>query len=188
MPTHLRNRMAHIFVVEDVDAWTKWANANNVAPEVVAFARLRRELLHMMPHGDENAFPTPRSITKAAKFVHAPKEHRMRLFASHIGDAPAAELDGFIELYHSIGSLDDIVTNPDSAPVPSEPSIRFATCTGLGRIATRKNLGNIIQYAKRLPREFEVLVVTDATGRDTSLKNTTAYSNWAIRNQDLTLQ
>jgi hypothetical protein len=188
MPTHLRNRMAHIYITPDVDAWTKWANTNSVAPEVVAFVRLRRELLHMMPKGDENAFPTPRSITKAAKYVHAPREHRMRLFATLIGDAVAAELDGFIELYRSLGSLDDIVADPDGADVPSEPSLKFAVCTGLGRIATRKNFPAIIRYAQRLNRESEMLVVTDATGRDAALKNVAAYSAWAVRNADLTIQ
>jgi hypothetical protein len=188
MPTHMRNRFAHLFVTPDVNAWCVWANANHVAPEVVAFIRLRRELLHMMPKGDENAFPTPRSITKAAKYVNAPKEHRMRLFASLIGDAVAAELDGFIELYRSLGSLDDIIADPDGASVPSEPSLRFAVCTGLGRMATRKNFPSIIRYAKRLNRESEVLVVTDATGRDASLKNVAAYGKWAVDNQDLTVQ
>jgi hypothetical protein len=188
MPTQVRNRFQHVYVTPDVDAWVNWANANNVAPEVVAFVRLRRELIHMMPRGDENAFPSPRSLTKAAKHVHAPQEHRLRLFASHIGDGPAAELDGFIELYRSIGALDDIVNDPDNANIPTEASLRFAVCTGLGRIATRKNLNNIIRYAKRLPREFEVLVVADSTVRDPSLKNTPAYGKWACDNQDLTIQ
>jgi hypothetical protein len=188
MPTHMRNRFAHLFIAPDVNAWCCWANANKVAPEVVAFIRLRREFLHVMPKGDENAFPTPRSITKAAKYVSAPRDQRMRLFASLIGDAYAAELDGFIELYRSLGSLDDIVADPDGAPVPTEPSCRYAVCTGLGRLATRKNFPAIIRYAKRLNRESEVLVVTDATGRDESLKNIAAYGAWAVANQDLTIQ
>lgn len=188
MPTHMRNRFAHLFITPDVNAWCGWANANAVAPEVVAFIRLRRDFLHVMPKGDENAFPTPRSLTKAAKYVNAAKAQRLRLFASLIGDAYASELDGFIELYRSLGDLDDIVADPDGAPVPSEPSCRYAVCTGLARMATRKNFPAIIRYAKRLNRESEVLVVTDATGRDGSLKNTATYGSWAVDNQDLTLQ
>jgi hypothetical protein len=188
MPTQMRNKMSHLYITPDVNSWCAWANANGVAPEVVAFIRLRRELLHMMPKGDENAFATPRSITKAAKYVNAPKEHRMRLFASLIGDAVAAELDGFIELYRSLGSLDDIIANPAGAPVPTEPSCKYAVCTGLGRMATRKNFPAIIQYAKRMDREREALIVTDATGRDASLKNTPAYGKWAVENQDLSIQ
>lgn len=189
MPTQMRNKMAHLYITPDVNAFATWANANGVAPELVAFVRLRRnDVLHIMPKGEENAYPTPRSLTKAAKYVNAPKEHRMRLFASLIGDAVAAELDGFIELYRSLGSLDDIVADPDNAPVPTESSTRFAVCTGLGRIANRKNFAAIIRYAQRLNRESEILTVTDATGRDENLKNVAAYGSWAVRNQSVTLQ
>jgi hypothetical protein len=142
----------------------------------------------MMPKGDENAFPTPRTLEKCKKYINAPKHLRLRLFATHIGDAVAGELDAFIELFRSIGTLDGIVADPDNAPVPTEPSIRFATCTGLGRIATRKSFPAIIKYAERLPRESQILVVIDATDRDESLKNTAAYGSWAVKNQDILLQ
>jgi hypothetical protein len=46
----------------------------------------------------------------------------------------------------------------------------------------------VIAYAKRLPREFEVLTVTDAVSRDDKLANVAAYSKWAIDNQDVTVQ
>jgi hypothetical protein len=194
MPTALRNRFAHIFIVADIDAWCVWANANNVAPELVAFQRLRRGehngngVLHVMPKGDENAFPTPRSWTRCGKYVNAPKLHRVRLFASHVGDAYAAEFDGFVELYHSLGSLDDIVKNPKTAPLPTEPSQRYAVCTGLARLATKKTMPQIIEYAERLPRESQIMVVTDATRRDETLKNTAAYGAWAVSNQDVLMQ
>jgi hypothetical protein len=190
MPTALRNRFAHIYVTVDVKAWCDWANTANVAPELVAFIRLRgKDVLHVMPRGDENAFPTPRSLTDSAEYVDDPKDVRMALFAGCIGDAAAAEFDGFIELYRSLGSLEDIVADPQNAPVPTEPSSRYAVCTGLGRLATRQTLPNIITYAKRLKhRESEILVVHDATTRDPSLKETTTYGKWAVENQDLIAQ
>lgn len=189
MPTALRNRFAHLFVRPDVEAWAKWATANDVAKEVVAFVRLRRELIHVMPRGDENAFPTPRSLTKSAKYVNAHRSVRSKLFAAHIGDAYAAELDGFIDLFASIGSLADIVKNPDTAPLPTDASIRYATVTGLGRLADRENFGNIIRYVERFSqRDVGVLAVHDATIRIPTLKNTTEYGAWAVKNQDLILQ
>lgn len=188
MPTHMRNRFAHLFVAPDVEAWASWAVANGVAPEMIAFVRLRRELIHRMPKGDENAFPTPRSLTKAAKYVHAPKEDRQRLIAAHVGDDVAAECDGFIRLYHSLGTLDDIIRDPENAKLPTEASERFAVCTGLGRLATRKNFPQIMKYAARLAREPQMLVVHDATVRDESLKQTAAYSKWAVDNSDLIMQ
>jgi hypothetical protein len=189
MPTALRNRFAHIYVTVDVKAWCDWANANSVAPELVAFIRLRgKDVLHVMPRGDENAFPTPRSLTDSAEYVNEPKDVRLSLFAGCIGEGTAAEFDGFIELYRSFGSLEDIIADPKGAPVPTEPSARYAVCTGVARLANRKNLPAIIEYAKRLPRENQILVVHDATTRDPSLKETTAYGKWAVDNQDIILQ
>jgi len=49
MPTHLRNRFAHLFVTPDVDAWCKWANANKVAPEVVRMRSRLRDRSRKLP-------------------------------------------------------------------------------------------------------------------------------------------
>jgi AAA domain (dynein-related subfamily) len=189
MPTALRNRFAHLFVTPDVNAFCHWANANGVPPEAVAFIRLRRELIHRMPRGDENTFPTPRSLTAAAKYVPVKDVAlRQKLFAAHIGADVAGELNGFIELYQSLGSLDAIIADPDNAPVPSEPSQLYAVCVGLGRMATRANWSKIVKYAERLPAEKEILLVHDAVIRDPKLKDTASYSAWAVKHQDVILQ
>ena len=188
MPTALSNRFAHHHVTPDVEAWANWANKNDIAPELVAFIRLRRELLHVMPKNGENSFPTPRSWARCSKYVKAPANHRLRLFASHVGDAYAAELDAFIELYRSLGDLADIIKNPHNAKVPTEPSARYAVCTGLARMATRANFAAIVTYAKRLPRELQILIVHDVTTRQPDLKNTQVYGAWAVANQDITVQ
>jgi hypothetical protein len=195
MPSHVRNRFAHLIVVPDLPAWCDWANKNAVAPELVAFLRLRqgenggKGLLHVMPKGDENAYPTPRSWVKAAKYVNAPKQYRAKLIAAHVGTAYATEFDAFIDLYRSIGDLQDIVKNPKAAKLPNDPSTRYATCTGLARMATKGNIANVVEYVKRLKhRESEALVMHDATTRDEALKNTAIYGAWAVANQDLTIQ
>jgi len=195
MPTHVRNRFAHLVVVPDIPAWCDWAVQNNVAPELVAFQRLRagelggKGLLHVMPTDDNtNAYPTPRSWVKAAKYVGAPKALRVKLMAAHVGAPYASEFDAFIDLYRSIGDLQDIVKNPATAKLPENASTRYAVSTGIARMATKANIDNVVVYAKRLPRESQILVIHDATLRDQSLKNTKAYGAWAVENQDLVIQ
>jgi hypothetical protein len=185
MPTALRNRFAHLYITPDVAAWAAWATANDVAPEMVAFVRFRRELLHKMPVGDENAFATPRSLTKAAAFVNAPMDVRRDLIAAHVGDDVAGEIEGFLQLYESLGSLENIVENPETAKLPTEPSQRYAVCTGLARLATRQNFSKIMIYANRLDGEGQVLLTHDATLRNPKLKETVAYSKWAVANQNV---
>jgi hypothetical protein len=188
MPTALRNRFSHLYCKADLPAWTAWANKNGIAQELVAFMRLRPDFIHVMPVGDENAFPTPRSWAQCSDFVDAPREDRLALFASFVGEAYATELDAFIDLFHSIGSLDAFIKDPKGSKLPTEPSIRFAVCTGLARLATKKTFPAIVEFAKRLPPESEVLVVTDATQRDEELKNTSVYGEWAVKNQHISIQ
>ncbi|PWT79145.1 MAG: ATPase [Chloroflexi bacterium] len=191
MPTALRNRFAHIYVVADVNAWAKWATANNIAPEFVAFARFRRELFddtRGLPVGDENAFLTFRSFTRASEYAYEDVDVRQELIGTHVGDDSASEIEGFIRLYQSLGSLEDIVRDPENAKLPTEASERYAVATGLARLATRKNWTQIMKYTNRLDGERQRLLVHDATIRDPSLKETTAYSQWAIKHQDMIMQ
>jgi len=202
MPSHIRNRFSHLHVIPDIPSWCDWAGKNGIAPELVAFQRLRsgelngKGLLHVMPKDDNvNAYPTPRSWVKAAKYVGAPKALRVKLMAAHVGAAYASEFDAFIDLYQSIGDLQDIIKNPATAKLPDSPSTRYAVCTGLARMATKANLAAIHQYVKRIEdgagkqhRESEALVMHDATSRDETLKNTAVYGKWAVSSQDITIQ
>jgi AAA domain (dynein-related subfamily) len=182
MPTALRNRFAHINVSYDIEAWARWASKNNVPAEIVAFVRFRRELFGVLPKGDENEFLTPRSVTRAGKYINAPIGLRQELFGGLIGHPQAAELESFLQLYRSLGTLDGILRDPQGANIPTEPSQRYAVATGLARIVDRKTMPALVDYAARLPREFEVLAVTDATTRDETLKSVKAYGDWAARN------
>lgn len=188
MPTALRNRFAHFYITPDVNAWTDWAITNDVAVEMIAFVRFRPALIHKMPQGDENAFPTPRSLTKAAEYVDAPKDVRRDLIAAEVGDDCASEIDGFIDMYHSIGTLDDIIADPDNARIPTEGSQRYAVFTGLASKATRANFNKIMRYAERLDSEGQTLLIHDATTRDPKLKETAGYSRFAVNNQHVTIQ
>jgi hypothetical protein len=202
MPTALRNRFAHFNVEPTVSGYTKWASANGVDPYLVAFLNFRQALLHIMPGQtvddgeikismdvEANAFPTPRSWTSAGEFLNEAPELRQMLVAAHVGEGPAAELEGFLRVCHSVPTLDDVIANPKTAKVPAEgdAASRYAICALICRSATRENFDVLLQYAARLGREFEVLTAVDAVKRHPELATTGAFGTWAVGNQDITL-
>jgi hypothetical protein len=200
MPTALRNRFAHFNIEPCVKAWTTWASANNVDPYLIAFLNFRPALLHIMPgqtvddgeikvtiDPEANSFPTSRSWTRGGKFINRPASLRQPLIASKVGDGPAAELEAFLRVCHSIPTLDDVVANPLTAKCPTDPASKWAIVAMICRSATRENFDNLLQYAARLGREFEVLCSVDATKRHPELKTTQTFTSWAINNQDITL-
>lgn len=188
MPTALRNRFAHFEVEADLAAWADWALANGVAPEVVAFVKFRPALLHVMPKGEENAFPTPRAWAKVAKMVDKPNVVRQHIVASLVGDGPSAEFEGFLRVFRHLPDIQQILADPMKAKLPpsNEPAAIWATCGAIAKLATRANFANVLKYASRLPNEFAVMTGLDAVKRDPSLKTAPGYAQWAVSVQGVT--
>ena len=189
IPTPLRNRFEHFTLEVDLNAWCDWATKAGLAPQVIAFIRFRPNLLHKMPDGDDMAFPTPRSWAQAAKFVNDDIDIRQSLIAGQIGDAPAAELEGFLQIWKELPSIDAILRDPEKTKVPGtdQPAVQYAVATALARRVTKDTFANALIYAMRLPREFEIICATDAVKRDPKLKTAKGFTEWAARNAEVVL-
>jgi ATPase family associated with various cellular activities (AAA) len=194
MGTALANRLTHIDVEADLKAWLSWAGRVQLNPAIVAFLMLRGEgkpqrpgLLHMFdPDKPEvRAFPSPRSWEAAADYVDAPDAIRHGLIAGTVGEAAAAEFEGFLQVYRTMPPLPSIIANPDAAPVPAEPSLRYAVSMALSTAANAANFGNVLKYMARVGREFEICTATDAVRRKPDLASTAPYIHWAARNADV---
>ncbi len=62
MATALANRMVHVALSADVEAWLAWGAANNLHALVLAFIRARPDRLFELPPSDATpAYPTPRA-------------------------------------------------------------------------------------------------------------------------------
>jgi hypothetical protein len=198
MPTALRNRFRHFNIEPCIKAWTEWAAGNGVDPYLIAFLNFRPALLHIMPGQtvddgeikvsmdvEANSFPTPRSWADGGEFLNC--QSRQALVASNVGNGPAAELEGFLRVCHSIPTLDQVIADPLNAKCPSDPASKWAIVAMICRSATKENFDALLQYAARLGREFEVLCSVDATKRHPELKLTGTFTSWAVNNQDITL-
>ena len=188
----MNNRFSHIACVPDLAAWQAWANANAVEPLLCAFLNFQNSrgvaALHVPGDGGAVAWASPRSWVQAAKFIDEPKATRVHLFASQVGDALAAEFEGFIELFKALPSLESIIADPLNAKLPHDAATAYAISAALSRKATRGNFAAIVDYAQRIgaaiSREFETVAVLEAVKRDASLKESGAYTAWAVRNAD----
>ena len=204
MGTALANRLCHVPVdspasPDGVKEWTAWGSANNVHPMMLAFMMLRGApsgiagepgfqpgLLHNFdPASPEPAFPSPRSVTEAAKACDAPRHIRRGIVQGLCGEGFAAEFDGFAEIYGSLPPILSILSNPTGAKVPDAPSAQFAVSMALGRAATPSNFASVLTYMARVGREFEIVTVTDALRRCPDLTDTAAFITWAARNGDV---
>ena len=82
-------------------------------------------------------------------------------------------------------NLDAIVLNPAREAVPENAAAQYAVASALARRASDTNFDRMYQYVKRLPREFNVLCVRDASVYSPAIRSTAAYTKWAAENHHI---
>ena len=177
----------HLELVPDLDKWCKWAIRNNVAPEVIAFNRLRPELHNAFdPKALGNSFPCPRIWAKVSKFVNKlAKDTALPFFSGALGDGPAAEFMSFLRLYGTMPNLDEVLLHPATADVPTDPSVLYAVAGAMARKVTKDNARRAFTYMKRLSVEFQTVWLRDAVQINPDLYRVPEFNEWAIENAEL---
>jgi len=186
MPTPLRNRFVHIDFEVDVQEWSEWAIRSGICPEIIAFVRFRPELLSAFDR-DANAFPSPRSWEFVSRIIGCQHGRHVEheLFAGAVGMGAATEFSGFLRMFRDLPPIDAILLNPAGEPVPGDPGAQYAIATALARYASDTNFDRICQYLRRMPAEFSVLCVRDASVHSPQIRTTAAYTKWAIENHHI---
>ena len=183
MPTPLRNRFVHLEFEVDMQEWSEWAIQAGVRPEVIAFLRFRSELLNAFDR-DANAFPSPRSWEFVSRILDSAPDPGVEheLFAGAVGSGAATEFSAFLRMFRELPNIDAILVNPHKEPVPENAAAQYAVASALAHRASDTNLDRICVYLDRMPTEFSVLCVRDASLREPAIRHTAAYTKWAIQN------
>ena len=187
MNSALANRFVHLEMIPDLEDWCKWAITHGIEPAVIAFLRFRPDLLNNFDR-TARSFPTPRAWEFISK-ITAKQPNRaveLALFEGAIGHGAAIEYAAFLQLFRNLPSIDSILLNPDKAAVPAnDPATLWAISSALARRATVQNIRRVITYLDRMPQEYAVMSVKDATARDASLCSTAEFTQWAINHADV---
>jgi hypothetical protein len=183
MPTPLRNRFVHLEFEVDLQDWSEWAIEAGIRPEVIAFLRFRQELLSAFDR-DANAFPSPRSWEFVSRILDATPDQSVEheLFSGAVGSGAATEFSAFLKTFRELPNIDAILLNPLKEPVPENAAAQYAVASALAHCATDTNFDRICTYLGRMPTEFSVLCVRDASLRQPAVQHTPAFTKWATTN------
>lgn len=183
MPTPLRNRFVHLEFEVDAQEWSEWAIQAGIRPEVIAFLRFRPEVLSAFDR-DANAFPSPRSWEFVSRILDSVPSQSVEheLFAGAVGAGAATEFSAFLRMFRELPNIDAILLNPLQEPVPESAAAQYAVASALARCASDINFDRVCLYLDRLPTEFRVLCVRDASLREPGIRHTASYTKWAIEN------
>jgi MoxR-like ATPase len=198
MPRPLRNRFVHLQLEPDLDDWCRWAVKAKIRPEIIAFLRFKPELLCSADvTSDANAWPTPRSWEMASRvlagvaqrrkayLLSGTNEFEAQLLDGTVGQAAASELVAFLRLFRELPSIDEILLNPGTAAIPTEPSAQIAIATALGRVLTDTSVGRGMTYLERIPTEMRVMALRDAAARDTAITHTPEFVRFGVEYREV---
>jgi hypothetical protein len=175
----------------DVESWKSWALKNSVPIELIAFINFRTNLLNNFEETEKvrknemSNFACPRTITNLGKWLKA-NIFEYEVWKGCVGEAFATEFKAFYDVYKSLAGLPEkVILHPQTAPVPQELNVLYALVGALAHKSTEKNINAIFEYVGRIPTEFQVFYIKDATAKNEKLMETDAYINWQLNNSHL---
>ena len=190
MPSPVRNRLMHYELEPSLDAWCEWALKNEVNTTLVSFMRYRPNLLYSFK-ADEYAFPTPRSWSFVDKRLRLTKNmDDSRLFfgiAGAVGTGPAGEFLAFAKIADKLPDIDNLIANPSSYMPSEDPAVLYALTGAVASRAKESTLENIMKLGKKIPTEFQVVLVKSILAIDKTLFNQPTIQTWISDNSDVVL-
>ncbi len=190
--TPLLNRFVHLDLEVSNDDWQEWALAAGIRPEVRSFLRFRPALLFQFDASrNERSFPTPRSWQFVSDVeAVTPPELLHAITAGCVGDGPAAEFCAFAQIYHQLPDVDQVLANPSTYHVPTDPGVLYAlSCCLVERCrkADEPLLQAVVTYADRLPAEFSVLTIRDLSAINRRVLEVPQAGVWLRKHRHLFL-
>lgn len=113
MPGPLANRLIHLNIKHDFDAWFDWAVRNDVHPDVIGYLTMHKGKLHNFdPASSSHAFPSPRSWTFVSRLVsenELSESQLTDLATGTVGEGAATEFMAHRKIANTLPAVMDIL-------------------------------------------------------------------------------
>jgi hypothetical protein len=195
IPAHAHNRMTVLDVGNpSVDDWLGWAVDNNIAPEVMVFAKEFPQVFErydLLGKGDKNpyifnpmtgntkAFCSPRSLAKASNLItqrDAIGDALLPALCGTIGEAGARDMEAMVALADQLPRFAAVIADPAKCKLPTAAGAYFLMAFSLSARATPETLDAIMTYVTRF-ESFEAGVLFASTLASNKAKVGFACSN-----------
>jgi DNA polymerase III delta prime subunit len=173
MSTALARRFFHVTIESDVDVTVEYARRSGWYPTIPAFLRFRPSLLNTFEQvkkgqSGEYAYACEASWDGLSRLLTANKDRNvseavmLELISGKVGKAVAGEFYAFERIYRDLPDMKLLRENPETYPVPTEPSILYATLGALLEKITARDFDRVWPFIKRLQQEYVTMFATDA--------------------------
>lgn len=186
LSTAMQSRMVHLNLEVDQEAWIDWALKKGIDHRIIGFIRFRPELLHKFdPSHSDNTFPCPRTwefLSRIIKNMKKIEAADLPLMAGTIGEGPALEFKGHTDIYETLPSVEQLLNQPGTVKIPTEPSTLYAITSLISAKATKETIQKFMILVERLPIEFQVITLQGITKVDKTMLKEQCIKMWIAAN------
>lgn len=191
MPAPLRDRFSHYELDVNYEDWCNWAASRRLDPTVISFIQYRTNLLYSFS-ADEYAFPTPRSWHFVSNVSSRLPDNMdtsdvFSAVASLVGDGAAGEFVAFKEVADNLPDIDELIEKPETYKKDDNPAILYALTGAVAARACEDKMENIMKVNKKLPVEFQVILVKGALAVEQDLRKNPEVKKWILDNANVIL-
>lgn len=181
----------------DAEYWVELAEQSifECRPDVVAHIRANpHELDQFNPTTDLVNCASPRQWVEAAKGlticekVNADIYTTKAVFEGSIGSASCTTFFNFKSMVETCATPSVILADPEGANVPDNASLMYAVCLAVSNIVDDKDKAKkAMRYGRRMPAEFETIMVRQLCQKIEGLKASNEYTNYVSRHAEILL-
>ena len=172
LPGHAANRMTQIdYANPTADDWSQWASNNDIAPEIMAFAKQFPQVFDRYDQldkkdkniyifnpmtGNTRAFCSPRSLAKASNLIQQRDVLGAALLpalAGTVGEAAARDMEALVHLADQLPLFENIVKSPEKTKVPTSIGALFILAFMLSSRVDAETIEPVMAYAERISKE-----------------------------------
>lgn len=182
MSTALQSRLCHLELQVDTQEWLSWASENKIDYRITGYMGFKPGNVYTFkPDHSDDTYACPRTwefANRLMKTMPLDNDDMLPLMAGTLSEGVAREFLAYCKIDDELPKIAQIVAAPETIKVPDEPSVLYAMAGSIGHNATADNLGQLMKYVVRLPKEFQVVCLRETLRRNMALLSHTAVQKW----------
>ena len=177
--TAMQSRVVHIEMEINFNEWLEdVALKQNYDRRIIGFlAQFPSKLMTFDPNHTDKTFCCPRTweFMNRLLAVTDVTDDRVALYGGTISPGIAAEFVQFTKIYGSLINIQEVITNPATAPLPEGAPMKWATVSMLMEKVDAKNFNALAEYMSRFDLTFRVLFFRSVLVRNPEFRNLDAF-------------
>jgi hypothetical protein len=184
LPSTIQSRLITFAVKSNVQEWCEVAETKDFDHRIVSFVRFTGQVNNFREVKEDVTFMCERTLEKASKFIKGKEvSSAMKvMLAGTIGLGKATEFIGYCQIYKGLVTIQEILDNPTTANVPSDPQALFAITGSLSKHITVDNIKGFLPYILRLPIEFQSIALKGAVRKNKDIMYSPEFTKWQTAN------